>query len=350
MKKNMKKIFTLGFLVACGLLQHTRVQAQADIHFSQFYETSILRNPALTGVFADDYKLGVYYRDQWSSISNPYRTTLVSAETRLLLSERSADFFSFGLLGYQDKAGSIDQKITAIYPAVNFNKSINPEHNSYLSVGFTGGYMQYSIDESKATFNNQYVGGSYNAANPNGENLPNPKMTLWDLGAGINYNTSSGEDNKVTYVIGVSAYHFTQPKLSYYRNPDVRMDMRLNGNMAVNLEVKENVSLQFQGNYAHQGTYQEIMVGGLVSWNALTQGSKSIFTLSGGVMYRYKDAVIPVIKMKYKALAVAVSYDVNLSTLQEASNEQGGYEMTVFFSGKYRSKYDSWGKTVCPRF
>ncbi len=28
------------------------VPAQSDIHFSQFYETSMLRNPALTGVYS----------------------------------------------------------------------------------------------------------------------------------------------------------------------------------------------------------------------------------------------------------------------------------------------------------
>src|SRR3954466_284918 len=77
-----------------------RTYAQADIHFSQFYETSILRNPAVTGVFEDDYKLGAYYRSQWNSISNPYITALISAETHFNASRTSDDFFSFGMLGY----------------------------------------------------------------------------------------------------------------------------------------------------------------------------------------------------------------------------------------------------------
>ncbi len=68
------------------------VHAQADIHFSQFYETSILRNPALTGVFADDYKFGAYYRNQWNTISNPFQTGLVSAETHAPVSHMNNDF------------------------------------------------------------------------------------------------------------------------------------------------------------------------------------------------------------------------------------------------------------------
>src|ERR1700744_4318828 len=130
---------TALYLLICPVF----VRAQADVHFSQFYETSILRNPALTGVFADDYKFGAYYRNQWSSISNPFQTALISAESRVSVSRMNDDFFSFGLLAYADEAGSIDQKITAVYPAINYNKSINPDHNTYLSVGFTGGYLQY---------------------------------------------------------------------------------------------------------------------------------------------------------------------------------------------------------------
>src|SRR3954467_10237807 len=81
------------------------VFAQADIHFSQFYETSILRNPALTGIFGDDFKLGAYYRNQWNSISNPFPTFLVPAETLFPISAPFEDFISFGLLSYYEKAG-----------------------------------------------------------------------------------------------------------------------------------------------------------------------------------------------------------------------------------------------------
>src|ERR1700748_3691540 len=104
----MKRTCTKILLALCSLLPFTSY-GQADVHFSQFYETSILRNPALTGVFADDYKVGVYYRNQWSSITNPFSTGIISAETRVSLNRVSNDFLSFGILGYNDKAGSLDQ-------------------------------------------------------------------------------------------------------------------------------------------------------------------------------------------------------------------------------------------------
>jgi len=324
------------------------VHAQADIHFSQFYETSILRNPALTGVFEDDYKFGVYYRNQWSSIANPYQTGLISAETHAPVSSRNNDFFSFGLLGYADEAGDIDQKITAIYLALSYNKSINPDHNTYLSVGFTGGYLQYSFDASKATFNNQYQNGHFDPNNPILETLPNPKFTVLDAGGGINLNSSSGGDNKVTYVIGVAGYHFNQANFSYAQVPGLTEEMRWNGNLGISINFTDALRFMIQGNYALQGSYTEAIFGGLLSWTTASTASQDIFVLSLGAFYRYGDAIIPVIKVKHKHMALGVSYDVNISNLTPASNMQGGYEMTLFMTGYYSN--NDGRLTVCPRY
>jgi hypothetical protein len=45
-----------------------------DIHFSQFFETPLLRNPGLAGIFTGDYRLQMVYRDQWRSVTDGYKT------------------------------------------------------------------------------------------------------------------------------------------------------------------------------------------------------------------------------------------------------------------------------------
>ena len=115
MKKLLKKA---GCLLMILSAQYAQGQ---DIHFSQFYETSILRNPALTGIFTGDYKVGVVYRNQWSSISKPFQTAVVNAETRIPVRGEANDFVSVGLLAYYDKAGSVSLQTTSLIP---------PLHNS----------------------------------------------------------------------------------------------------------------------------------------------------------------------------------------------------------------------------
>ena len=52
-------------LVALCLCSTQSLVAQ-DIHLSQFYETPILRNPALIGLFNGDYRIQAVYRNQWN--------------------------------------------------------------------------------------------------------------------------------------------------------------------------------------------------------------------------------------------------------------------------------------------
>src|SRR3954470_10607656 len=90
-----RKIYS--FCVILLLAGNTYDVSAQDIHFSQFYENAILRNPALTGIFSGDYKAGVNYRTQWGSIANPFQTIMASAESRILLSEEHGDYLSYGL-------------------------------------------------------------------------------------------------------------------------------------------------------------------------------------------------------------------------------------------------------------
>ena len=85
-------------------------------------------------------------------------------------------------------------------------------------------------------------------------------------------------------------------------------------------------------------------------WSRKEMGPEQLFALSGGCFYRYNDAIIPVVKVKVKNMSFGVSYDVNVSTLKEASNLQGGIEFTAFISGSYGGKNGVLKKTVCPRF
>lgn len=348
MKQMKTNILRLSILLSMSILS-VGAWAQSDIHFSQFYENSILRNPALTGVATDNFKVLAYYRNQWSSITNPYQTMLLNLEYRLSLGSVSNDFLSFGLLGYADQAGDLDQKITGVYPAINFNKSLDPGSNSYLSIGFAAGYLQYSFDPSKATFNNQFVGGMFNASNPTLENIPNPKMTLNDIGAGINFNISPG-GGEATYMLGASGYHFTQPRFSYYGTNSYQQDVRWNVNAGLSRGLGDVFLLRVHANYAQQGTFQELIGGALVGWQSFVAMEQPEFEIYAGAMYRYMDAIIPVVKMKYKSFGIGISYDVNYSTLKEASNMQGGLEITLTVSGNYPKNPGVYKKTVCPRF
>jgi type IX secretion system PorP/SprF family membrane protein len=343
----MKKILTLGLaMLACN------AYAQ-DIHFSQFYETAIMRNPALTGIFSGDYKVGVNYRSQWSDISVPFRTGLISAETKIAVNKEVGDYVSFGVCATYDHAGSIDFNSMQVYPAINFNKALEDVHGSYLSFGFTGGYIQRSIDVSKMTFSSQYSGGSYNGNNQSGETIGTNKIQTYDLGAGISLNSSLGQENNINYYLGAAAYHITKPSQTFDGAQNyIRLDTKWEGNAGFKWSVNPQYALTMHFNYSQQGAYQEIMAGGLVSWRHLQQADMAPlnFTLYLGAFYRVNDAIIPTVKIDYNAYSVTFSYDVNNSTLKTASQGAGGFEMSLFARGIFKKEKSATDATKCPRF
>jgi hypothetical protein len=51
-------------------------------HFSQFYSTPVLNNPAFTGYTDGQFRVATNFRSQWSQGSTPYVTTALSFDTR----------------------------------------------------------------------------------------------------------------------------------------------------------------------------------------------------------------------------------------------------------------------------
>jgi type IX secretion system PorP/SprF family membrane protein len=319
-----------------------------DIHFSQFYETAIVRNPALTGIYTEDYKVTGQFREQWGSVGKGFRTGAFSAEYRFPVSRSTNDFLTMGFLGYSDKAGTINFKTVGLYPSINFNKSMEDAWNSYLSVGFTAGHLTRTIDVTKMTFDNQYQNGSFNSGNGTGEQqLPDPKLNYWDLGAGVSFNSSPSD--KASYYIGASAYHFTRPRTSFYQeNDDVRLQTRWNGNAGFSWFIDDDYSVLFHGNYVMQGPYRELIAGGLFKWSMTDHRNRKSFALAGGAFYRLHDAIVPVVKVDWKGQSFSFSYDVNISTLRDVTKMRGGFEITVAKAGFIGAGPED--KRLCPRF
>lgn len=347
MKTSFPKSFYRNILIALFLLPlYTAAQ---DIHYSQFYETSMLRNPALTGVFNGDYRVSMLYRNQWNSISAPFQTAQAAFEYKKQIGE-SQDFIGLGILGFYDKTGSINLRTLSGSVALSYNKSIDETHNSFLSFGLMGGYIQRTFDVSKMTFDNQYVGGSYDPGNPTGESITNPKIGQMDFGAGINYSTNNGPENANNYMIGISGYHLTRPENSFFSdNAGIKKDFRWNLNASTNRLINEMWSVQFQGNFSLQGNYNETIIGGLVGRKSEEAASESFLIFYAGCFYRLGDALIPVVKVDYNQLTFAASYDMNVSKLRAASSLRGGFEISVVKTGIFNDPQRGFSKTVCPR-
>ncbi|TCZ68650.1 PorP/SprF family type IX secretion system membrane protein [Flaviaesturariibacter aridisoli] len=318
------------------------LQAQ-DLHFSQFFQAPLLRNPALAGIFTGDIRVQALYRDQWNSVTNAYRTTSLSGEYKMPIG-KADDFLTLGAQVLYDQAGTVSWKTTHVLPTVNYHKSLSTEVNRYLSVGFMGGVVQTRIDRDKVQTSDWYNGAG------DGESFTGPKATYLDMATGISFNTQWREKSDDNLFLAVAYHHFNRPKRSFYQDASAELKPKIVISGGIRFSVTEASYLNLQGDFSKQGQYQESVLGALYGIKMGPELDNPRYTLHGGAFLRWNDAVVPVIKVDYHPFSFSFSYDVNISKLKTSTLGAGGFEVGLTYTAKNKRREEMKGVIFCPKY
>lgn len=339
MKRSLQYI--LIFLAACGIQQAGFAQ---DIHFSQFFEAPLLRNPSLAGIYKGDIRVQLVYRDQWNSVTSAYKTGSLNAEYKIPVG-RGNDFVTTGIQVLYDRAGTVSWVSTHILPAFNYHKSLGEERSSYLSLGFMGGPVNRRFDRSRMTTNSTYEGIG------DGETFIEPNYTYWDAAVGMSYNTQLNADPDNNVFLGLAYHHFTRARNSFYRNASATVAPKWVGSAGVRFSVTPASYITLQADHSRQGRFVETIGGALYG---IKLGGPDLdhpaYTLHGGAFLRWNDALIPVIKVDYRPFSFSFSYDVNISKLKTSSYGRGGFELSLSYLGFTNRDNSTLNAVNCPKF
>jgi type IX secretion system PorP/SprF family membrane protein len=342
----MKPFIKILMLVTVVLL--SKPSFSQDINFSQFYDLPLLRNPSLAGIFSGDIRITSAYRNQWQSVTVPYRTFGLGFEFKKPIGQNSDDFFTYGLQLTNDVAGDSRLSRTQVFPVFNYHKSLGGEKASYLSAGAMAGPVMQRFDPSKLSFDDQYVNGAYSATNPTKQTFNSTKLTYWDAAAGLCFSSIAGESTR--YYIGVGLFHFSEPKVAFQQQNDIVLNKKYVLNAGFSAPVGDVNRVVMYADYFMQGGSRQVQGGVLVNHDLVQYDEDQKISISAGAFYRWKDAFMPVVKLDYYQYSIGVSYDVNTSKLKSASQFRGAYELTLSyktFNHKYNSSAD---KVKCPLF
>ena len=315
------------------------LQAQ-DLHLSQFFETPLLRNPALAGLFEGDIRLQAVYRDQWNSVTKGYRTGSLNGEYKMPVGN-GEDFVTLGAQLFYDRAGSVSFTQTKILPAFNYHKSISSERSTYLSLGVMAGYVQHSIDLSKVTTNSQYEGMGL------GENMTDPTYGYIDGSVGLSLNSVMNGNPDNNYYIGAAYHHFNRPKNSFYKDKNIELNPKLVFSGGFKLAATEYSYVTIQADHSRQGSFKETIFGAMYGFKIGPDPEVPDYAIHFGTFIRWNDALIPVIKLDYNPFSVSFSYDANISKLKPSSHGRGGFEIGISWIGKLADRSNPYFK---PRF
>ena len=333
----MKTKYIFIFFVILMLLP--KLFVAQDIHFSQYTETPSIINPALAGVHYNT-RVITNFRTQWGSVATSYQTIGLSFEQTIKAKKIKGSYFAVALNIFRDAAG--DAKLNTLNPnlGISYIQKINKQMK--VSGGFQGGLLYKTIDINNLRWDKQYNGYEYNSALSNGEPVtPRSSITTYDMGAGVNFNYaqsekffSSKDGNKFDF--GFSAYHYSIPVNSFITTSEklhTRFCTYANGDFNIP-NSKNAIMPSFL--YMRQGTSSQFIVGALFKFILVDQsmytGIKKPCAISIGSMYRYKDAIVPMVLVQYDKYAFGASYDINVSALTPASKRNGGLEIMLRYN------------------
>jgi len=308
-------------------------------HFSQFFSTPLLTNPANTGLLDGPHRVASNLRSQGKSAPNSFFTGYVSGDVSFLKNTLpSGHKAGAGVFVMTDRSMGGASQTNSIGLSAAYHVSLDEYASHSIGLGFQGTYNQRRLDFNRLSFGNQFGNDGYDAALPTGESINNSNRNYFDVNAGLMYNANL-EDK--SFFVGGSVYNILRHKdnlvAEEYKMP-ARYVVQAGGQVFIGEAGKIYFSLTNMG----QAKANETTAGG--AFGLQLGESKIRNEVSFGMWYRYKDAIIPYVGYYYQGFQFGLSYDYTVSALKTATQVRNGYELTLI----YRASDKSGLKTAIP--
>ena len=284
----MKKII---FILFFFILADKNLSAQ-DIHYSQFFTSPISLNPAKTGLFNGDWRIGGNFKNQWGSIPVPYNTGSVffdisRGEKRNNLIKK----IGLGLFIAQDAAGDGNLSTTKIQLSAAYHQVLDYDEKYFLSGGISMGYIQKHLDFTKLYWGNQWDGNQSNTVLSSKENYKATILGYPEINAGVEFSAILNNDR--FFHAGMAFYHLNKPTETFYANSNT-LGIKPVFNIGESFVFDYDYELFSELYFSYQKKAMEADLSVIGGKNVSSSKFLRIY-IYAGLMYRFKDALMPVV-------------------------------------------------------
>ena len=330
---------------------NNEIKAQ-DIHFSQFYQSPLNLNPAMTGVMACNHRFVVNYRNQWASVlrSNSFSTYSLSYDHKIAVGRD--DYFGVGASLWGDRAGESNFSTTQGRLSGSFSKFMSGDRTrtNYLVVGADLGIAQRDLDISRLQWGTQHDGvGGFDPNAPSGENFDRDNFFFADISLGLMWFTTWREGGSIYF--GAAAHHVNRPNQSFFGDNNIELytkytlhgggEYQLNPRFALvpnvvaffqgpSFQVNSGLSARFE--LGTRNDPQSFQIG---AWVRMVNNYNWGFNAMEGVATEdYSigaDAIILTSRFDFEFFGLGFSYDINVSDLRRATNGNGAFELSFIY-------------------
>jgi len=311
-----------------------------DTHFSQFYNSPLTLNPALTGLTRGTARFGAIYRNQWfSGVNNgfansPYQTgsAFVDAPIKLKANAVRNDAVGVGAFFLYDNSGAGSFSTFQGQASGSYIKGLGKDGNHQLSVGFQVGYTQTRLVQTDLRFTSQYDNNNQYTGNPVAFALK-PNVGYVNLNVGLLYYGKLAE--KLSMYVGVSFFNATAPKYNIAAD-NAKRELYFRGNAQLGLDVTlGKFHILPSALFMQQAKADQLNTGLGFGYDfkedvTMTLG---VYNRANNITNKYGqvDAVIPYLGFEVKSFKLGATYDVTVSRFREAGNVNGALEISMIY-------------------
>jgi type IX secretion system PorP/SprF family membrane protein len=316
----MKRLLFL-LCITCG---SSAVCAQ-DFHLTHYDAAKIYLNPAMTGMFDGYYRIHANYRNQWNAVSrNPFQTAALSFDMPVKR-------YGWGAQVMNSRAGIGNFNELSLTLSAAYDLQCDKRNIHHVAFGMSVTGVQKSVDMGRLTWNNQYapMQNNFDPTLPSGENSAQMESDYnMMINAGLLYYYAK-EGSRINPFVGFSASNLNQPDESFFGNTS-KLPIHYILHTGARIGITERLVLNPRLLYMMQTNARELTYGLLANIYLPNQDAYLI----AGPTIRNKDAAIFEVGLKLGQFTYRLSYDVNISTLQPATNNRGGVEFSLIYVAK----------------
>ena len=299
-----------------------------DLHFSQFSTAPLSLNPALTGDFNGEFRVGYLYRNQWNSVASPFLSSSLFGDKKILQDKLNGDYMGGGIAMLSDNTGA--GALTMMHFSVNaaYHHFLNKAQTQKISGGIQIAAFQKSINPNLLVFENQFNYADANFSGPtNGENLNASTIVRPDVQLGATYWYST---QKYYITSGLSVAHLNMPNQSFTGAREL-LAPKFIAHAEGQYFISKKLSLAPSIMILYQNKAAQMNIGAMINRGFGKTFKENIY-LKAGIWYRLGDAVNFLVGMNHNNWQLNFSYDLNASRLYVASNYTGALELSIVYT------------------
>ncbi|MBR4638209.1 MAG: PorP/SprF family type IX secretion system membrane protein [Bacteroidales bacterium] len=315
-----------------------------DYHFSQFYANPTGTNPALTAAFDGIVRASVITRSQWMAVSKPFMTIGAEVDGAVYKSHRRQELVGIGLTFNGDKAGDVNYSSVQAVVSLSYIKNLGRHSRHKLGLGLYGGIINNHFDLDLSTWDNQFVNGIFLPYMPSGENFESIQRLYPDFGVGAFWGYVPNKNTLFRVAVGAS--HINRPFYGFGES-NARLPVKYTVHFYSQIALNRELSLSPMLYASWQRSFSEYLFGCNVEYFKKKNSYTTLYTLGGGLFYRWGDALVFNGFVSWQNLRFSIAYDVNVSPFVVATHGRGGMELAISYIFKKRTITRS-GKEPCP--